>query len=1780
MEETLHIGGYGTYTFERDNPIEQYTIDGTTVDTYTDGNYHSTMNSVLTYALIRYGDETSAKNFYKSVNNNSEVNFDRYCKRLSFSGVTYYCFRLVQGYDINSAGEYIGNYTSMDSLDRWIIKSGLATLYSSGNNDGVVYRAIIADDIIMFDAEPEKVNFTDEEITNGTADRCKEKFRDLICNGIRIRIKVEFNKGEATESDIIENRAEIVGSDIINDHFRHYDEDYIKIINRNKSYTFTKNWEVKDDSYIADTVTLEVYNHNKEKIDTIELKKGENWTLTKEYDSDNIPVYVKEIAMKIGGTTKNLDGWDIYYSNTEGDFGVIKNNSISIKNTQQALTIKLTVQKQFETYGASVTIPKKVGFIVQYKEESSWVPTYTSGSNLNNYEVFYIPIVGDTGSITIDGLDATKEYAVQEVCIVDLNEQIINLNATLWSPSYSGTVKDQSGTITIVNKYGVNVSLQKSIHEVYSSGPNTKITYNRENRKATNSSVSNIYYDFRNNLIQGSSGNNKYDDVVLIEAGDFVTYKITAYNNLDIRTTDILITDNMPTTGATSYKIQSSDFNFDYNLNNYSATGSAVRIEDIVLEPKEQKSYYITIYYGTYLNNEEILENNAKVESESIRNLGEDTYRVEDSDYVKMHIYKVRLEKFVTAVVATSNSYDYNPATGEGYTGGGVGYGNIAGRENKPEYGAEGSWKRNNPVIVNSGDRVTYTIRIYNDSDVSVNVKGVVDNFVEGLSDGTEHLQVVDDLSGVQYKINAHNYIDRSFNLIVVAPQITLGTLMNTAKIQDDIIINKNNIQIQDITLGDNEDSDYIKLGNIKVSGFVWEDTSNNKGNITNGLFESENETLKEGIKVTLKNFDNDNVYNTTTNANGEYCFDNVEKSSNSNDVNGTLYRYIVTFEYDGVTYTNTNKGEINASNYMINSNAQENNRVEFNNKFVEIKDDGTYDLNGTKTGTIEYETINDENKAPMSIHRYNEELMKIESLTDEINLQNYDNNTKLYYLKYINLGLKGRDVFDLRINTQVDSANVKINGVIGTYQYDQKEGIQIRTDNDIVMTDDISDMTRDNQETLSERLQQVRRTDQSALEEIEVIYKVTVKNESQTLGRATKITDYFDKALEFKEAKYNNIIISEISQDNDNSDYNKVTINMPEEILEQSQRIDIYIKFNIVEEGLEAIRNISGDQAVVFYNLAEIESYKAEKGNAEEATRGLIDRDSAPGSGDNETVRLHSGSSDNTTVQYYFNKNELEKIKYEDDTSTAPTLVFTTSDDMRTLTGNVFEDDTRATDDDGDGISIRSGDGKLGKKYEPNSTADEEKIAGIKVELLDLSGNVIIVKDNAGNDVEYVETDSNGQFTFKGFLPGNYIIRYTYCGNEMTLNYNGQAYQSTNNSSFTERANQYWYLYNEKEDIKYSVANDDEDIREAVTLNWQELNNENTAIFQAIVNGEDISEELVAAGMTKQEFIDKNTMISKTNTMKIEVEKARLSDNNVTLSTPTNVEEYSIQDANFGIALRPKNSIDVSLSIRKLSLKATDGTQLVLAEYNEEEDELEKKKGRLVGPVIDETHPDGVIMAQTSTNFLHGAALEITYGITVSNMGESNYQDYINNVYNAGENEGSIEIIEVTGYIDDTLRCNTEIDANKEWRLEAAVGTSNKDNIVSKEGNAIRGEMKQLRNKSTNYVATQVLTNDETASFEYNGAAEISTLFSYNGRTPVRSIVANGPKENPESETAGVLYLAQEYQEPDTAISTLIAITPPTGENRNYIEIITVAIASLAVITLGIIGIKKFFKK
>lgn len=1047
---------------------------------------------------------------------------------------------------------------------------------------------------------------------------------------------------------------------------------------------------------------------------------------------------------------------------------------------------------------------------------------------------------------------------------------------------------------------------------------------------------------------------------------------------------------------------------------------------------------------------------------------------------------------------------------------------------------------------------------------------------------------------------------------------------------------------------------------NLAIAGIVWNDLALDKTqNRYDGLKDEQEEVLA-GVKVMLHrvyvNKSGNEQYigevaSTYTNENGEYSFTNESLSTSKVPLkdhekfikgprvegtkrwDGTYYYYYVVFEYDGVTYTSTTITDNNATHVLgikngvyNDSNAREKldnesyegkveeSRTEFNKGFSTI--DNSKD--------IDYTTINESGYIPQSIHQYNSE-MAIQSSTKLIRLTSSEELEE--QLKHINLGLRGRDTFDLELTSDVYSTKVTVNGVSGDYTYNSNKVTVRRTDaNNYNYEEDTANPHLDGSKYDGQDYNQsIRQTDinvNTTMTEgyktaygdtglgIEVTYKITVTNASNSAGAATKITNYYDSKYKFEKAYAASGELA-TSAGSSGTGYKSRVITTPGTRLNKTgDKMEIYVVYTYDltnTEAKNALFDLNIGDKLPTYNMAEITAYKTFATGNNEATRGLIDKDSAPGSANSEKVRLHPDQiGSETTVKYYFGGNDLSILKYEDDTYATPTLYFAKDNSKRKIEGIVFEDKTGVDKDS----NIKTGSGV----YEEG----EAKVFGATVELVEINtgDEPNKIAENSGTVRYRTNTRKDGSFEFEGYLPGNYVIRYWYGNSKETVllkqaddgsvnnkSYNGEDFHATNNkypmiitdkngNTITAKAlnssSNDWYAFNEDERISTGFDNSDRRITVSQNLTKEdtEENIAKTIEVQKQLNkarnGESIN---VGSKDETGSLIEQTYMYATTPTMLLTVEET-VKVNDSETKQNTQFGDYKISEMNFGIAEVPVTTIDLQKQVKAFSVTDSTG-QNVIASLRKDENgnwKLDEREGNII-PLDEE------VSVSIEDEKLQGARLQVTYEIT-SNMNiELNY-----------DNTSGVKstITELADIVDNNLSYNKDLicsDGNKNeyyWNVDtidksSIEGISNYSTIL-KATDAAKTELNAERPiyitlekilSSTDSTIEEIITSS-VEIYNYNNTVEITGL-SYENYLP-----DGAPSPTPGSTTPVLKdrirtsdrYIIIPGVHHDSASAEEIIIHPPTGDSSISMVYYVIAVIGLTVLAVGVFGIKKFVVK
>ena len=776
--------------------------------------------------------------------------------------------------------------------------------------------------------------------------------------------------------------------------------------------------------------------------------------------------------------------------------------------------------------------------------------------------------------------------------------------------------------------------------------------------------------------------------------------------------------------------------------------------------------------------------------------------------------------------------------------------------------------------------------------------------------------------------------------------------------------------------------------------------------------------------------------------------------------------------------------------------------------------------------------------------------------------------------IKNINLGVKERAQPDLALTKDIYSAKVIVNGYEHTYKYDQRFINKEENEDEFNVDAKFGEKFGNQSFTRAIYPSDIKKTDDNNFS-VKVVYKITLKNESGALySKINSLVDYFDARYTiegsgaigtgYENGEIKDKINYKLDRSYQDAKYRKLIIDCNTKINPNESNKNIYIEYTLTRSGVKDIlfdkngnqkTNIEGLE-----NIVEINSYSTYSDKNFTKKYAGIDSDSNPGS----TV---PGNKDT----------------YEDDTDYAPGLMLEVAN-SREIKGTVFEDN--AVDPTAGGVNNE----RLGNGIFDDG---EKTISGVKVGLYkeddfdkikDEDGKIIDmqlkskVKPVGTTTYEGDNKDSTGKdgtFTIKDFAPGKYRIVYFWGDGKYTIeDYKSTIWTSDNKNEKDGNPNT-WYRVNT--DKRYSDALDNYDTR-------LKIDRGDTSI---------------------------NKMDSKTPTMVFGVELADDIDNKKTETSGIDKVTFSIENIDFGVIERPRQSIDVTKRAKSMKMTLANGQVIADAKIVENNGELQLEqqvKGVKYTEPSDKNNPkNGKITAEIDNELIQGSKVEIEYEIKVQNNSEIDYDS--ERYYCYGKKVGEIVKIKASGvydYLDNTMIANDEntkwvtktienyneevskptimeeyfkyqsssIDSSgnteirvwyEEFKEQYATAIKNWEITEIKEArkkkladktilyNAdLEKELAPGESKNASLTALKLLTN--TDEIELNNDIEI-TETTRNTRT--------GRKVTPKYSSL--------YDRGET-----VTIIPPTGENRNYILITMVAISFFVILGTGIVFIKK----
>ena len=1071
----------------------------------------------------------------------------------------------------------------------------------------------------------------------------------------------------------------------------------------------------------------------------------------------------------------------------------------------------------------------------------------------------------------------------------------------------------------------------------------------------------------------------------------------------------------------------------------------------------------------------------------------------------------------------------------------------------------------------------------------------------------------------------------------------------------------------------------------MNLGGIVWTEkikTGKEQSNINNTYSESDDEALG-GVTVRLLD-ENDKTVATTKTAEkdgqevtylnnlgkegtvklkqGQYLFTKLDDGTNYIPV-GTDYK--VEIDYDGITYNPL----INPDTSMLYKNKEENKGVF--SKITSEQDHGLAD--GTKTI---FGTENETQSKTNGGYTINYTLQKEENIPDKAIYSNVEKDGKQAFVtarseKYlqktedwkstwkdnngvgeinldsyafdINFGLY-KKFFDLNLGTDVEKAEVEINGQKTEYDYDQI--LNGMLDEDLKeklykTTDDKADYNlylahsdynyriddykvpgdTENDESLGQPYGEALtvKKDKNTELQVYVTYTLQINNQStQHNATGVKVKYSYDGGYEYVESNGEATVSDEGHNILTISNINNVVSGEPKEIT---------LKFKVKKNNDGTFVKAPSDTSK-YTNMAEIIEYSTEEGR-------LVDADSAPGN----TFLGENNPTD----------------RREDDTDTANGIVITFKNNAeRSISGKVFNTENNNGVND---VIVQ-----LIELVEINNKQYEyiwqETVAGSNtVKTTDRNGYT-------GKSYSFESDDKNnaGEYKFtQGIIPGNYIVRFIY-GDRTYFD------ESIESKNATEESKNNIKTYN-GEDYKSTYVDYDYN---APWYNNTSLNGDNSKAvdnearrlkvmsYAVDVNGERGAElallsKSIGTDDEKLKAVLENTwMCAETLKIKVPVDtdiKENVSnDSTVDNGNDPSTENTQFNNVNFGLMERPKTKLVLEKHITGLTIKpvasgvnlianATADINKILDQGEGDQIQLEGQQDGLVAQKSGRNYRGQWYLQTDTTELAQGADAYITYTYVIKNEGDD---DYLN------EDLIAFYRNDINGYVNKLSDLETEVkNAKKQVTGTAYTNGTYISNFyytghVAGKDTKVLASVEQIQealnpkvtfvNSTTDFSKTD---NNSTSYYDKNGnlqpaniketitstkgtdkllsgymdlnkklvvsvglsASEIENGGVYDSYIAQVTHYTNAAGRRDQSTPANLSYVHSEdptitldsenpatnkkYNEQDEFWAETFRITKPTGEDKlTPVQIAIITISAVAVLGVGIILIKKFVLK
>lgn len=346
---------------------------------------------------------------------------------------------------------------------------------------------------------------------------------------------------------------------------------------------------------------------------------------------------------------------------------------------------------------------------------------------------------------------------------------------------------------------------------------------------------------------------------------------------------------------------------------------------------------------------------------------------------------------------------------------------------------------------------------------------------------------------------------------------------------------------------------------------------------------------------------------------------------------------------------------------------------------------------------------------------------------------------------------------------------------------------------------------------------------------------------------------------------------------------------------------------------------------------------------------------------------------------------------------------------------------------------------------------------------------------------------------------------------------------------------------------------------------------------------------------------------------------------------------DYVIGDVDLGLSERPRAQLKLNKEVSNLKITLSNGNVIFntngqinnLIFMKHEGHKVDHKNNILTGVHVGtnkEKEKPELIQAYMDEEIIAGSNIEATYKLSVENVGEVDYKD--KNFYYTGKtndastkNISKTNAITVIDYVSNLIEYDNKYQKDdSNWTVKNAgqIITSsnlNKDGSLTVTGNidgdyvnrhylgkvstynvllttdSLKGDLlptienKGDNSRETSLVLTKKLSNSSgDEEFIYNNLSEIVEISNDQGRRMQFSIVGNQDmadqslktKNTADNVNSAIKIVSPTEIDADSAQK--IVILPPLGE-KHIMPVLIAVVASLSIIAIGIVVIKKYTK-